>query len=718
MLDEDTKQEINTRLKAVATAMPGFRARPGQRVMIAEVAKAFGRCPDPLPADQAPSARPPTGQVIACIQGGTGIGKSLGYSLPGVILARRKGKKLVIATATVALQEQLMQKDLPAFFEAAGISASIELAKGRTRYVCNYRLRGLVGELAQDGMFGREERPGRPDYSDPDNRRIITELAEALSSRTWNGDRDTRPGIPEDIWNAATTDRNGCLGRRCPLVRECAQLDARKRLKTADVVVANHDLVLADLAMGGGKILPAPGDSFYVFDEGGQLPEKAVSSFAAAHLVGADRRIADRVPALARAMTNVLGTRFAANSTAIVESCDTIEQSLGEAFGFFDSLAGLKPTPKNAYPRLEMQASGVPEEFTSLGINIVNAARTVVGKLAVGLELLAETDPSQRPIVEKIVADAGFFVTRFEQVADTWDLFMQEPDPKFPPIAKWVEFVPLKRGNDYKLCASPVRVGGRLRALLWEKAAGAVVTSATLTAMGEFRDFLVRSGLDAYPDVPCVAVPSPFDFRTQGVIEIPQMRALPKDVAAHTEEVTERVDHLIASAQGVGVLVLFTSRAQMAAVAGKLSPSSRKRVFVQGDGSKGELIRQHKDRVDRGETSAILGLESFAEGVDLPGRYCATVVITRLPFDVPDDPVIKALSSWIEDRGGKPFFEVLVPAAARKLEQRVGRLIRTESDTGTVVVLDQRLWDMPYGRQMLRGLPPFRLVVKGKEAVA
>lgn len=718
MLSEDIKHELNARLKAVAAAMPGFRPRSGQRVMIAEVAKTLGRCPDPAVDGQAAPARGPIGSTIACIQGGTGIGKSLGYSLPGITLARRKGKKLVIATATVALQEQLITKDLPAFFKAAGIEVSLELAKGRTRYVCNYRLRGLANELAQDGMFGREERPGRPDIGDEEVRRVVADLAEAAKSGAWNGDRDTRPGIPDEVWNAATTDRNGCLGRQCPLVRECAQMAARKRLKSADVVVANHDLVLADLAMGGGKILPAPDDTFYVFDEGGQLPEKAVASFAASHLVGADRRLAERVPALARAMGNVLGARFAESAKAIVEACGLVEQALGDAYAFFDSLAGLKPSPKNPQPRLEMQASCVPEEFASLGGNITGAARTIAGKLASGLEQLAEVDATQRPLVEKIVADAGFYVSRFEEVADSWTLFMEEPDPRYPPIAKWVEYSPNRRGYDYRLCASPVRAGGRLRALLWEKAAGAVITSATLTAMGEFRDFLVRSGLDAYAEVTCLSVPSPFDYATQGVIEIPRMRALPQDTETHTTEVVECVEATIAQTPGAGVLVLFTSRAQMLAVAERLSNGARERVLVQGDGSKGELIREHKARVDRGETCAILGLESFAEGVDLPGRYCGVVVIARLPFDVPDDPVVKALSGWIEDRGGKPFFEVQVPAAARKLEQRVGRLIRTETDTGRVVVLDMRLWDKPYGRQMLRGLPPFRLVVKGKEIAA
>lgn len=715
MLNETTKQEIRDKLAAVSKAMPGFRSRPAQRLMIAEVAKTLARCPDPGQN----SVKPAPGTTAICVQGGTGTGKSLGYSLAGLIMAKQKNKKLVISSSTIALQEQLAIRDLPFFTAAAGIDAKIELAKGRTRFLCSYKLTQAIGDMQQATMFGREERAGA-DVDEGAIRKDLESMATDFAEGRWNGDRDARSGVSDEIWKCVTTDRHGCLNRNCPAFKICAQMQARKRMKDATVIVVNHDLLLADLAMGGGKILPAPEETFYMIDEAHNLPEKAVSSFASSHFVNAERRSAEKLATLAASIGSALGSAYQPTAARINEEATRLRANLGDAFSYFSGLSQLQPTRECPRPTLEFEQSCLPEEFFGIGANVTNLSNSLAGLLddcQKGIADLLGTDRSKQALLEKLLADIGFYKGRLEEVNITWTLFMEEPPSEAaPPVAKWIEAVKLKSGVDYQLNASPVVAAGYLRKLLWEKAAGVVLTSATLTSLGNFDDFLRRTGLNAY-DVPTVDLPSPFDYATLGMIDIPRMPS-PKNYDAHTAAVTDRLIDDIGQQGPEGMLVLYTSRRQMEDVAGRIPDILRARVLMQGEQSKSAIIEAHRTRIDAGQPSVIFGLASFSEGVDLPGVYCSKVVITKLPFAVPDSPVLRTLSEWIERRGGNPFMEISVPDAARKLEQMVGRLIRSETDRGQVVVTDPRLWESRFGRAMLRGLPPFRVFAMGREVRA
>jgi ATP-dependent DNA helicase DinG len=720
MLPDDAKNEIRTCLQAIANAMPHFRRRHGQQVLIAAVAKTLARCPDPSDEPPPDHVRDP-GSTILCVNGGTGLGKSLGYSVPGVIMALRKGKKLVISTGTVALQEQLIKKDLPLFFHAAQIPVSLELAKGRTRYVCRYRLANAITNSKQDSLLladSPDDDPSSPlDLSQPDVRTILEQLAADLEASAWDGDRDNRTKIPDRLWAAITTDRHGCLGHFCGAYKTCVQVAARKRLKSAQVIVANHDLVLADLAMGGGRLLPPPSEVFYCFDEAHHLPDKAVAAFASTHLIGADRKLFEKGAGLGADLVQAIGAPFLPAARAIETAAARIVELLTDAFEFFDDLSILKPSAKNPQPILDFHQSFVPDEFVSIGAGIHGNSSALLEHLRAGVEQLGmriavEGGGKQH---DRLLGEVSMFIGRVEDVQRAWALFLEQPAPEHPPIAKWVSAVLVKRQLDYRLSASPVRAGGYLNLMLWEKAAGVILASANLATLGNFADFRRRAGLLRYESVTCVDLPSPFDYPRQGTIEIPPMKAPPTNYKAHTSEIVKSLESYIDGAPAQGMLVLFTSRNQMLDVRAQIAEMYHPLLLVQGTDSKSNLLDAHRSRIDDGQASVILGLESFSEGVDLPAQYCTRVVITKIPFDVPDDPVLKTLTSWIDQRGGKSFLEVLVPSAARKLEQRVGRLIRTESDTGIVTILDPRLWDKPYGKLMLRGLPPFRLVVRGRE---
>jgi len=715
MLTESTKQEIREKLAAISSAMPNFRARPAQRLMIAEVAKTLSRCPGP-----GPNAGTPTPGTTVCVcQGGTGTGKSLAYGLTGMIMAKKKGKKLVISSSTIALQEQLTTRDLPFFKSAAGIDSKIELAKGRTRYLCAYRLNQVIGDMQQIAMFSREER-ARGTVEEDAVRLEIETMAKDFLEGKWDGDRDTRPAVADEVWKSLTTDRNGCLNRSCPHFKNCAQMQARKRLKEADVIVTNHDLLLADLAMGGGKILPAPQESFYILDEAHSLKKKAVSSFASSHLVNAERRSAEKLAGLSAALEDALGGAYRDFSERIHDEATRLEENLRDAYSYFSGLSQLIPTKENPRPTLEFEQACLPEEFFEIGTNIQGLTNSLQGHLEAckkGVEDLLGADPAKHALYEKLLADLGFYLGRLDEVHTTWALFLEEPaNDTAPPVAKWIQAMKFKNSVDFQLNASPVVAAGYLKKLLWEKAAGCVLTSATITTLGSFDDYLRRAGLSSY-DVATIDLPSPFDYATSGTLVIPKVPS-PKNYEAHTKAVTDHLIDDIGQQGNEGMLVLFSSRHQMEDVAGRLPEILRSRVLVQGEQSKSAIISAHRSRVDAGEPSVIFGLQSFTEGVDLPGSYCTHVFITKLPFAVPDSPVLRTLSEWIERRGGNPFMEISVPDTARRLEQALGRLIRTETDKGTVVVTDPRLWESRYGRAILRGLPPFRVIAMGKEIPA
>ena len=701
MVTDEQKSEIKVWLGALERAMPGFRMRQSQRMLIGSVATTLSKEP---------------GKAFLVAQAGTGTGKSLGYSVPAMVMARALGKKLVISSSTVALQEQLSGKDLPMFIAAGGKPVKIALAKGRTRYLCEMRLRQKLEELSQGEIFSSEN--GAGSTASRDEQLVqLTDLAQRYSSKEWDGDRDSLKVMDDTTWRELTVDRHQCLNRSCSYHKGCAQISARKGIGEADVIVANHSIVLADLSLGGGKLLPAPDKCFYIFDEAHELIEKAVSAFAAEHFVGGARKTSERLRQFGAQILTALGAGSEDVAASIQTDAKELTALFRQLFKFLDSLQALKPTVKKPAPVLDFPDSSLPEDFFEIGDRVTSITQSLEGHLAKCKELseiVIENDPSRRKQVEKMTGELGFFAGWIEKIWETWRLLLVEPKENQPPVAKWIETVSSGKGSaDFKVCASPVMASGYLKKQLWDKAAGAVMTSATITALGSFDDFLRRSGLRHF-ETTCLDLPSPFDFFSQGTLEIPRM-PVPKDVVAHTTAITSFVSNELGRLSSTGALVLFTSRKQMNEVFDGLPAQIKGAILVQDTLPKAAIIAEHKRRVDAGQASVIFGLDSFSTGIDLPDRYCTLVVIAKLPFNVPDDPILKTLSRWIENRGGNPFLTIHVPNAARKLEQQFGRLIRTETDTGRIVVLDPRLWTMPFGKSILRGLPRFRTFAMGRE---
>ncbi len=703
MLSDASKDAIRAAYARLKDGLPGFRARASQGRMIAEVAKAFGRQGG-----------------VAVIEAPTGTGKSMAYLIAGVEVARFQQKKLLIATATVALQEQLMQRDIPLYLQLNGIEAKVALAKGRGRYLCPRNLRMASSSLNESGQMGLAgfdadlalwAKPPQPR-----DKQALARLDRAFDHGEWNGDMDSAPEPVSDVLRPMlTTSAGGCTNRKCGQFMICPFFIARRAVDDAEIIVANQDLVLADLTMPGeeesagiqawgGVILPRPDETLYIFDEGHHVPAKAI-----------DRGAAEVHMSLSVRQLSRLGRQVhAAYSLTDKESLgklslDRGDQKLQELSAALEELEreirlGWLPDANEAEPMYRGSLGQLPPAWVAHA-RLLSAATGEVQRWlqAVRRAVVEMTDGG--PTQEALSRELGIALERLEKQARCWRAWSADDPGDAPPLARWVTL-----GADQQLVchASAVSAGGMLRTVLWGNASGVLMTSATLSAGGNFRGFADAVGLP--DDAVTLSLPSPFDLSLQARLEVPAMRTLPDAREAHAEEVSEWLAaHLDWDA---GNLVLFTSRAKLDRVLQKLPIAQVRKVRAQGSLGKSQLVAEHCAEIAAGKGSTLFGLASFGEGLDLPGKLCETVVITQLPFAVPTDPVGATYAEWLESRGRNPFIEVSIPEATRLLTQYCGRLIRNETDSGRIVLLDRRVVTKRYGSGMLRALPPFRQVIE------
>lgn len=683
--------------------------------MIAAIANAFSRTLTREEGEEAPKRE---GESIAVIEGPTGVGKSLAYLLAGGIMAQTRGKRLIVSSATVALQEQLVDRDLPFLVEKSGLELTFALAKGRGRYLCPYKLYQLTQNNAQQNLLGFEAPEVLWDSKPkPEELNLLRDIADEFSARRFNGDRDTWPEkIDDAIWLKVTNDRHGCLKSACPNRSECPFYLARDVLETVDVVVANHDLLLADISMGGGVILPAPENSFYCIDEAHHLPKKALSRFAAEHSWNIAVWTLEKLPQLTGKIAALTDKAELANladeaATSLLDSLHEWQFHLAEEPSL--SLGSSEnDRRKHNEPTWLWEDGKIPEGLETTVSNTAIAARSLL-KHVVGLNdaLSAARREKEQDgaLIDRLTSEFGLFIARIEQISAVWDLLSTVPIEGEEPLAKWIT----RRAddkNDYIFNASPISSASHLANSLWRRAAGAVLTSATLQSLGSFNLILRQTGLLWLPETTTLALESPFNFDTQGELYIPPVHASPKDPDAHTAAIVEWLPKLVSPVEAIGTLVLFSSRKQMQDVALRLPDEYLPLLLVQGELPKAVLLQRHHQAIAEGKASIIFGLDSFAEGLDLPGTACVQVIIAKLPFAMPDNPIEKTQNRWIEQRGGNPFIEITVPEASIKLIQAVGRLIRTEQDYGRVTILDNRVKTQRYGQQLLACLPPFKRI--------
>lgn len=702
MLDADIKQQIQTAYTRFLDTRE-LQPRYGQKLMIAEVANTLGAIE--LGDNR---ERTSSGQV-AVVEAGTGTGKTVAYFLAALPIAKALDKHLVVATATIALQEQIVYKDLPEIINACEMDVSFSLAKGRGRYLCLAKLDRILNDVDMPQSIPLDFAPDTSAPSDEQTIKLYQSMMDALAANQWDGDRDNwKNALDENQWRPVTTNHRECSGRRCSHVSNCSFFKSRERINGVDCIVTNHDLVLSDLALGGGAILPAPEDTLYIFDEGHHLAQKALNHFSNYSRLDATGKWLDQCEQMLKNAADQIGSagdiqRKLDQLPAAIKDCKT-------------SLTNIQPLLSDCLGSVEPDGGKIRYRFAHgiVPASIAEGAGQATQTFGRLVDILSQlTDDISESIEEKSgevpqvdleswYPVIGSWLARSEANLALWMSYAAR-DVADIPEARWLEKIDTSHTQDIAISSSPIVSAQTLDELLWSRCCGAVVTSATLTALGQFDRFIMRTGTPA--DGHYKVVPSPFNYQN-AVLRIPPTAVDAGDAGEHTRSLIDQFPEMLQEQQGS--LVLFASRRQMQEVHENLPAHWRQKILLQDDRSKQETLKEHKRRVDAGEGSVIFGLASFAEGVDLPGRYCEHVVIAKIPFSVPNDPVEEALAEWIKDRGGNPFMDISVPDASLRLIQASGRLVRSEVDTGTITIMDKRLLTRRYGKALLDSLPPFR----------
>jgi ATP-dependent DNA helicase DinG len=596
----------------LAASLPGFEPRAGQAALAQEVGDALER-----------------GQHLLA-EAGTGIGKSLAYLIP----ALESGLRVVVATATKALQEQLLTKDVPAAAAALGREVDVAVLKGRQNYLCRKSLYGLALPLFRTAEDAAEY-----------------ERLQDWIGTTETGDRAELSFEPRPtLWAEVAVGADRCAGRRCPFLATCFSEQARARAQEAELVIANHALYFADLAVrartgDGAGILPE--HDAVVFDEAHRLEESAAAWFGGRVFLGSLRRLLRDVERACRE-----GAR-----TVPARALDAVDRR-GE-----ELLAGLDPgRGRRRLTPADAEAAAAPA--AALAAALVQLAEALRG----GSEDLDQL--ARRSLAT--VDDLGSCLALDDEDTVSW----AEQD-----AVAW----------------APVDVSGILRELLWDREAVSVLVSATL----EPRFLRTRLGLD---DAREVSLPSPYDYREQALLYVPSAFPEPRS-PAYDARLADEVIALCRLSEG-RALVLTTSYSRLDALAERVPSRLAYPVLVQGEAPRERLLERFRDEVD----SVLIATQTFWQGVDVQGESLSLLVIDKLPFAAPNDPLVEARCEQIARTGGDWFGAYAIPAAVLQLRQGFGRLIRGHTDRGVVAILDPRLRTRGYGRRFLEALPPAPLV--------
>ncbi len=689
-LNDELKTVIRDAYAKLQANTPGFSTRRSQSQMIGVVSRALSHSGG-----------------VGVVEAPTGVGKSLGYLTAGVPIALATKKKLVISTGTVALQSQLVERDIPNFLKATGLDATVALAKGRTRYLCTRNAAEAHGEGAQEGMFEDEQplfdRPLAPIEMD-----LAQKLSREFVEGRWNGDLDNAPEtISPSLRSRITTPASGCAGRKCAYSSQCAVLRARNTVRDAQIVVTNHALLLSALSIGesdnGQPLIAPPSDMLLVLDEGHHIGNVAIDQGAASLALDEMAKRTGRLQVLIAAAYRAVDKDKLGNllPNEAIEIAAKVSKQLR---AFHDVInRSWQPDPTAQEPMWRAPNGRLPDIWMADIEALADDTRSLFNWAHAATAQVAKGKPEDAAR-ERLQRNLGMALEMVEQQHNLWTTWRREDKDGQPPTARWVT---LSRDGDLILHGSPVSAANVLRKLLWDEVDSVVMTSATLTGGGDFQTLAIDNGIPQEAEM--VSLASPFDLPNQAELIVPAFPVTPDDRERHPKEVAK---YLVSELDwSKGSIVLFTSRWKMEKVAELMPAAQRKQVLMQGETAKQKMIDEHLRRTAAGEGSVLFGLNSFGEGLDLPGEACTTVVITQVPFAVPTDPQTSTLSEWMESRGLNAFNLIAIPHALRTLTQFAGRLIRTSTDTGRVIILDSRLLSRRYGKRIIDALPPFKRVI-------
>jgi ATP-dependent DNA helicase DinG len=683
------KAQIAAWYKALQQQIPDFIPRPPQRQMIAEVAKT-------LAGEE--------GRHLA-IEAPTGVGKTLSYLIPGIAIARGEEKTLVVSTANVALQDQIFSKDLPLLRKIIP-DLKFTAAFGRGRYVCPRNLAALATDsLAQGDLLAFLDDEMAPASKDEQQR--CAKLKTELDSYKWDGIRDhNSQAIDDDLWRRMSTDKASCLGRNCHWYRECPFFVARREIDEAEVVVANHALVMA--AMESEAVLPEAKNLLLVLDEGHHLPDVARDALemSAEITPGYSRLQLD----LFCKLVETCMAQFRPKSPPPLTVPERLTNHCDEIHELLTSFCGIvklwMPGEFESEHRFEMGV--LPDE--------VMAICQRLAKLMEGLRSLAEAlqgDLSEKTgshdvvRVHRALLQMNRALGYFESQSKLWRLSAMH-QASGAPVSKWVTRENREGQPHLFFHCVGIRVSDQLEKLVWRNVPHVIITSATLRSLNKFDRLQEMSGLREKAGDRFIALDSPFNHVEQGRLVIPQLTVEPtmENEPRHIAEMAAFFRAELAKGEHKGMLVLFASNRAMQLFLTHVT-DLRLTLLVQGDQPRYRLVELHRRRVEQGETSVLVGLQSFAEGLDLKGDLLSQVHIHKIAFPPVDSPVVVTEGEWLKSLRRYPFEVQSLPAASFNLIQQVGRLIRSHGCYGEVVIYDRRLLTKTYGQRLLGALPVF-----------
>ncbi|ATC95299.1 ATP-dependent DNA helicase DinG [Pseudoalteromonas tunicata] len=685
MLSDALKKSIRKIHQHVADNLSDYKPRKGQNYLVAEIAKTL-------------SGQYHRTQRICVMEAGTGTGKSLAYCLGALPYALSKNQKLVISTATVALQEQLIEKELPFFAKHSGLEFKFDLVKGRNRYICAQKLAMALEDAPSQLEFIPLSTTPLSDME----KKCLQQLQQAYQKNQWAGDRDSwADTIPDAVWHVIVSDKHACQ-RQLNGHQHCPFHQARNRLNQMDVLVVNHSLLLADLDLGGGTILPEPANCIYVIDEAHHLPQITRDFSSASGTVKGTMELLEKLSKFNQKLANAISSQRAIGLNFKLADALNDSQALLKKVRDFLNEQTFEYNDDNVY---RFSDGELPQTLQLLSKDLNETSSLVMKHLRKMHEALTQDlsdGDVQSHVAEPILAESGVYLQRVENFNKLWHNLTHSSQST--PHARWLKQLEYKNSNDHLLADCPIEVGFYLKDKLWHECAGAVLCSATLTALGTFDHFAFEAGLVAEEGVKYLKVPSPFDYPAQATLHLPKVSCEPTD-KAFTQMLIDCLPDFIEPAQGN--LILFSSYWQMGEVAKGLRAKGLS-LLIQGEASREALLNLHKTKIDGGNGSILMGTQGLSEGLDLPGNYLTNLIITKLPFAVPTSPVEEAQAEYVQKRGGNAFLSITVPDASKKLVQSCGRLLRKEQDSGRIVILDRRLISKRYGKAMLDSLPPFK----------
>jgi ATP-dependent DNA helicase DinG len=605
------------------------------------------------------------------VEAGTGTGKTMAYLVPAIAAALAKKQRVIISTGTKNLQEQLMEKDIPFLQKVMPKKFTAAYMKGRSNYACLYKIKKAENQPILEGLDEMDH----------------FEEVRHWSRETETGDRAELVDLPENIsfWTRINAKSETCLGQKCPDFEPCFITRMRARADEADIVIVNHHLFFADLNVRGnqyGKVLPDYGA--VIFDEAHLIEDIAadyfgfqVSSFQLDELV----RDADNLP-----ITDAMATR---ELTKLGAKIIGLADQFWIRFTQTRNQDGRFPLVPNAFAEKNSKGS---VEATPLG-EAYFALDSALERLETAVDVHAET-----------LTEAESLLKRIRQTRFDFDFICTQSEKNY---VYWLE----KRGRGMFLRASPIDVSALLQEKLFEKTETVVLTSATLSANGKFNFIKDRLGLEE-EKTETLQAPSAFNYEKQAVIYIPKAMPDPR-APEYNQMAAAEIVKILGITQG-HAFVLCTSNFSMNTLYELVSMRVNYPCLVQGSMSKAGLL----DRFRKTPNAVLFATSSFWQGVDVRGEQLSCVIIDKLPFAVPSDPIVAARTRFIDESGGKSFFDYSVPQAVITLKQGIGRLIRSSSDKGVIALLDTRLRTKSYGRDFLNSLPRMRITSDLKDVAS